>query len=93
MSWRKISQKFKSTFRFFRRYSSPYHWLIIPLFFALSVVRITVLILLGRIRNTTDVGPRAGLEDAFYQRDDASDDDEHGKGEDPDKNRQDYRDG
>ncbi|MDH3216219.1 MAG: glycosyltransferase family 2 protein [Candidatus Krumholzibacteria bacterium] len=60
LSWRKMSQKFKSTLRFFARYSSLHHWLTIPLFFAFDVVRIVALVLRGRIRNVTDVENASG---------------------------------
>jgi GT2 family glycosyltransferase len=48
---RKIVRKLKSSFRFFRHYAAPYQWLTIPLFFALDIVRILVLISTGRIRD------------------------------------------
>lgn len=47
----KIRRKLASTARFFRTYARPYHWITIPLFFALDVVRITGLVLVGRIRD------------------------------------------
>jgi len=46
----KISRKLGSAWRFFRTYARPYHWITIPLFFVLDVVRITGLVLVGRIR-------------------------------------------
>lgn len=52
LSRRKIGMKLRSTLRFFGRYSSVHHWLTIPLFFALDVLRILMLVLGGRIRNT-----------------------------------------
>lgn len=52
LSWRKISQKFRSSLRFYGRYSAPYHWLVIPIFFVFDAVRIGVLVLFGRIRRT-----------------------------------------
>jgi GT2 family glycosyltransferase len=51
MSRRKIARKFKSSWRFFRRYAKPHHWLTIPFFFTFDVVRIVVLACTGRIRN------------------------------------------
>ncbi len=53
---RKVMRKLKSSIRFFRRYASPHHWLTIPLFFAFDVIRILILVVTGRIRNTPDVG-------------------------------------
>ncbi len=47
----KIRRKLESSWRFFRTYAEPYHWLTIPLFFALDVVRISGLIVVGRIRD------------------------------------------
>ncbi len=55
LSRRKIGLKLRSTRRFFGRYARWYHRLTMPLFFTLDVVRIGVLILAGRIR---DSGPR-----------------------------------
>lgn len=52
MSRRKIARKLKSTWKFFRRYARPWHWLTIPFFFAVDVIRIIVLVVTGRIRNT-----------------------------------------
>jgi GT2 family glycosyltransferase len=51
MSRRKITRKFKSTWKFFRRYSKPWHWLTIPLFFAADTIRILFMIGTRRIRN------------------------------------------
>ncbi len=51
VSGAKIQRKLKSSWRFFRAYAKPYHWLTIPLFFTLDVVRIVGLILVGRIRD------------------------------------------
>jgi GT2 family glycosyltransferase len=51
LSRRKIRRKLSSSLRFFGTYSRPYHWLTIPLFFMLDVVRITSLVLVGRIRD------------------------------------------
>jgi GT2 family glycosyltransferase len=52
VSRRKIVRKLKSTWMFFRRYARPWHWLTIPIFFAADVIRILVLVLSGRIRDT-----------------------------------------
>ncbi len=52
MSPRKIKRKLKSSWIFFRRYSKSYHWITIPFFFGIDVVRIALLIASGRIRNT-----------------------------------------
>jgi GT2 family glycosyltransferase len=52
MSRRKITRKLSSTLKFFRRYAKPRHWLTIPLFFTLDVIRIILLVSVGRIRNT-----------------------------------------
>ncbi len=49
---RKIARKFRSTWKFFRRYARPYHWLTIPFFFVADVIRIVVLALSGNIRDT-----------------------------------------
>jgi GT2 family glycosyltransferase len=51
-SRRKIVRKFKSSWKFFRRYARPWHWFTIPFFFAIDVVRIGLLVTLGRIRNS-----------------------------------------
>ncbi|HXV12659.1 MAG TPA: glycosyltransferase family 2 protein [Candidatus Krumholzibacteria bacterium] len=47
----KVRRKLESAWRFFRAHARPYHWITIPLFFALDVVRITGLVLVGRIRD------------------------------------------
>lgn len=47
----KIRRKLASARRFFTTYARPVHWLTIPLFFAVDVVRITGLVLVGRIRD------------------------------------------
>jgi len=52
VSRRKIVRKLKSTWMFFRRYARPWHWLTIPFFFAADVIRILILVLSGRIRDT-----------------------------------------
>jgi GT2 family glycosyltransferase len=54
LSRKKAARKLESAWRFFRRYARPWHWITIPLFFALDVIRIGILILAGRIR---DGGP------------------------------------
>jgi GT2 family glycosyltransferase len=53
----KITRKFKSTWKFFRRYARPWHWLTIPFFFAADVIRIAFLVAGGRIRNTEKSSP------------------------------------
>jgi GT2 family glycosyltransferase len=50
LSQRKVMRKLESSGRFFRRYARPWHWLTIPLFFGVDVIRIGLLILAGRIR-------------------------------------------
>jgi len=55
LSRRKAMRKLTSARRFFSTYGRAYHWLTIPLFFVLDVVRIGLLVLTGRIR---DAGPR-----------------------------------
>lgn len=52
LGYRKISRKFRSHLRFFYKYTKPYHWFTIPLFFVLDSMRIVALICLGRIRET-----------------------------------------
>jgi GT2 family glycosyltransferase len=47
----KVRRKLESSWRFFRAHARPYHWITIPLFFALDVVRIVGLVLVGRIRD------------------------------------------
>jgi GT2 family glycosyltransferase len=49
---RKIKRKLKSSWIFFRRYAKSYHWISIPLFFCIDVVRIALLVVSGKIRNT-----------------------------------------
>lgn len=51
---RKVALKLRSAVKFFRRYASPHHWLTIPLFFTIDVIRIIILVLAGRIHNTTE---------------------------------------
>lgn len=52
VSRRKITRKFKSSWKYFRRYARPWHWLTIPFFFAVDVIRIVFLVLAGRIRDS-----------------------------------------
>jgi len=52
---RKISRKLKSTLRFLRRYASPRDWLTIPMFFTFDVIRIIMLALTGKIKDTGDI--------------------------------------
>ncbi|MCK5620599.1 MAG: hypothetical protein KAJ17_14425, partial [Candidatus Krumholzibacteria bacterium] len=51
VSRRKIVRKFKSAWMFFRRYAKPWHWLTIPFFFVADVIRIVILVSVGRIRD------------------------------------------
>lgn len=51
MSRRKITRKFRSTWKFFRRYAKPWHWLTIPLFFTADGIRVLIMVGTGRIRN------------------------------------------
>jgi GT2 family glycosyltransferase len=51
LSRAKVRRKLESSLRFFRTYAQPVHWLTIPLFFVLDVLRITGLVLVGRIRD------------------------------------------
>jgi GT2 family glycosyltransferase len=55
LSAAKIRRKFAGSLRFLRSYARPYHWITIPLFFVLDMVRIIGLVLVGRIR---DADPR-----------------------------------
>jgi GT2 family glycosyltransferase len=55
VSRRKISRKFKSSWMFFRRYAKPWHWLTIPVFFVADVIRIVILVAVGRIRDADRV--------------------------------------
>jgi GT2 family glycosyltransferase len=57
LSRRKIARKLISTRRFFAAYAKPYHWLTIPLFFGLDVVRIGLLVLAGRVRDADPGSP------------------------------------
>jgi GT2 family glycosyltransferase len=51
MSRRKITRKFRSTWKFFGRYAKPWHWMTIPLFFAVDTIRILFMVTTRRIRN------------------------------------------
>lgn len=57
LSRRKATRKLASARRFFARHARPYHWLTIPLFFTLDVIRIAGLVLAGRIRDTSPRTP------------------------------------
>jgi GT2 family glycosyltransferase len=57
LSRRKASRKLASARRFFGRHARPYHWLTIPFFFVLDVIRIASLVLAGRIRDTNPHTP------------------------------------
>jgi len=61
LSRRKASRKLASARRFFGRYAKPYHWLTIPFFFVLDVVRIGGLVLAGRIRDTNPHTPSSSV--------------------------------
>lgn len=52
LSRRKIVTKLRSSWRFFRRYARPHHWLVIPFFFAADAARITAMVLSGRIHDS-----------------------------------------
>jgi GT2 family glycosyltransferase len=54
VSRRKITTKFRSTLRFFGRYAAFHHWLTIPFFFAADVIRITIMVLGGRIKDARE---------------------------------------
>lgn len=49
LSRRKVSRKLASSIRFFAAHARPYHWITIPLFFGLDVVRIGLLVVTGRV--------------------------------------------
>lgn len=51
VSARKIKQKLKSSLKFYGRHASVQHWLTIPFFFTVDVVRVVVLVLAGRIKD------------------------------------------
>jgi len=57
LSRRKIVRKLISSRRFFAAYAQPYHWITIPLFFSLDVVRIGLLVLAGRVRDADPGSP------------------------------------
>jgi len=57
LSRRKAGRKLTSARRFFARHARPYHWLTIPFFFVLDVIRIAALVLAGRIRDTNPRTP------------------------------------
>ncbi|NIM19722.1 MAG: glycosyltransferase [Candidatus Latescibacteria bacterium] len=52
---RKIKRKLRSSWIFFRRYSKPYHWLSIPFFFSIDVIRIIILVATGKIRDASSI--------------------------------------
>jgi GT2 family glycosyltransferase len=52
VSRRKIALKLKSSWKFYRRYARPWHWFSIPFFFVGDVIRIILLVSLGRIRDS-----------------------------------------
>ena len=60
LSRRKISLKLRSSMTFFGRYSAWYHWFSMSLFFAIEVLRIVILILRGRIKNTVEMENASG---------------------------------
>jgi GT2 family glycosyltransferase len=57
LSRRKVSRKLASTRRFFTRHARPWHWVTIPFFFGLDVIRIGGLVLAGRIRDAEPQSP------------------------------------
>ncbi len=57
LSRRKIVRKLISARRFFAAHARPYHWITIPLFFGLDVVRIGLLVLTGRVRDADPGSP------------------------------------
>lgn len=57
LSRRKAARKLASARRFFAAHAQPYHWLTIPFFFVLDVIRITGLVLAGRIRDADSRTP------------------------------------
>jgi GT2 family glycosyltransferase len=59
LSRRKISRKLRSALRFFGHHARWYHWLTIPLFFLVDVVRIVFLVLAGRIRDSGGHTPQS----------------------------------
>ena len=61
LSRRKAGRKLASSRRFFGRYARPYHWVTIPFFFVLDVIRIGGLVLAGRIRDTNPHTPSSSV--------------------------------
>ena len=61
LSRRKITRKLASAGRFFAHHARPYHWLTIPFFFVLDVLRIAGLVLAGRIRDTNPRTPESNV--------------------------------
>jgi GT2 family glycosyltransferase len=61
LSRRKATRKLASAGRFFGRYARPYHWLTIPFFFVLDMLRIAGLVLVGRIRDTNPNTPSSSI--------------------------------
>jgi len=61
LSRRKAGRKLASARRFFGRYARPYHWVTIPFFFVLDVIRIGGLVLAGRIRDTNPHTPSSSV--------------------------------
>lgn len=61
LSRKKVMRKFRSTWKFFGRYARPRHWLTIPFFFTADVLRIILLVFLGRIRNDRKSTPSATI--------------------------------
>jgi len=59
---RKILRKFRSSWKFFGRYSRPWHWLTIPFFFTADVIRIVLLVLFGRIRDADELAATSPQE-------------------------------
>ncbi len=59
LSRRKIGHKFESARRFFGRYARWYQRLAIPFFFVFDVIRIGILILAGRLRDTGEHTPQS----------------------------------
>ena len=57
LSRRKIARKLTSARRFFAAHAKPYHWITIPLFFGVDVVRIGLLVLAGRVRDAEPGSP------------------------------------
>lgn len=51
-TWYKIRNRIRSSFIFFLRYASFYHFLTIPLFFVYDAIRVLILVMAGQIRDT-----------------------------------------